>query len=476
MVVEILRPDICVIGAGSGGLTVAAATKALGGSVVLIEAGKMGGDCLNYGCVPSKALIAAAKRAHTIAHSFRFGVFTSDLKVNFGRVHEHVQATIKAIAPNDSAERFEALGVKLIRDHARFINKSCVVAGDYKIKARRFVIATGSSPAIPALKGLDKIDYLTNETIFELTRKPAHLIIIGAGATGMELAQAHKRLGCEVSVIEMFDPLAKIEPELSRIALRRIEAEGVKIYSRTSVEALAPARNGISVHMKSGDKTETIGGSHLLLATGRTANINDLGLEEARIKLNGGAIRVNKGMKTSNRRVYAIGDVVGGLQFTHVASYQAGLVTRNALFGLPASHNPHIIPWAIYTDPEIAQVGIGETEAKQRFGANFKVMRANFAQNDRSQAENRPEGLVKLIADNKGRILGAAIVGANAGELISFFAYAIANKMKMASLIRFVAPYPTLSEIVKRLGTAFYSDKLDSFWLGLLRNFNRLLP
>jgi len=476
MVVEILRPDICVIGAGSGGLTLAAAAKALGGSVVLIEANKMGGDCLNYGCVPSKALIAAAKRAHTIAHSSRFGVFTSELKVNFGRVHEHVHATIKAIAPNDSIERFEALGVKVIKDHARFINKSCVMAGGYKIKARRFVIATGSSPAIPALNGLDEIDYLTNETIFELTRKPAHLIIIGAGATGMELAQAHKRLGCEVSVIEMFDPLAKIEPELSRIALRRIEAEGVKIYPQTIVEALAPARSGVSARIKSGDKTETLTGSHLLLAAGRTANITDLGLTEARIKLNGGAIRVNKGMKTSNRRVYAIGDVVGGLQFTHVASYHAGLVVRNALFGLPVSQNHHIIPWAIYTDPEIAQVGIGETEARERLGVKFKVIRANFAQNDRSQAEKRPEGLVKLIVGDKGQILGAAIVGANAGELISFFAYAIANRMKISSLTRFVAPYPTLSEIVKRLGNAFYSDKLDSSWLGLLRNFNRLLP
>ncbi len=474
--IEILRPDICVIGAGSGGLTVAAAVKALGGSVVLVEANKMGGDCLNYGCVPSKALIAAAKRAHTIAHSYRFGVLASELKVNFGRVHEHVHSVVKAIAPNDSVERFEALGVTVIKGHARFIDKRCVAVGDTRIKARRFVVATGSSPAIPAIAGLDQIDYLTNETIFALTRKPSHLIIIGAGPAGIELAQAHRRLGCEVSVIEKFDPLVNADPELAVIALRRIRAEGIKIYARTSVEALKPTRNGVLVRMKSGDQTQTITGSHLLLAAGRTANTGDLGLEQARIKLKDGAIKVSKTMKTSNRRVYAIGDVVGGLQFTHVASYHAGLVVRNALFGLLARQNHNIIPWAIYSDPEIAQVGISETEAKQSLGSNFKIMRASFAQNDRAQAERRTDGLVKLIVDKKGLILGAGIVGADAGELISFFAFAIANRMKVSSLTRFVAPYPTLSEIVKRLGNAFYHDRLDSFWLGLLRNFNRLLP
>ncbi|VAW19277.1 Mercuric ion reductase [hydrothermal vent metagenome] len=473
---EILRPDICVIGAGAGGLTVAAATRAFGGSVVLIEANKMGGDCLNYGCVPSKALIAAARRAHMIANSSRFGVFAGEFKVNFGRVYEHVHATIEAIAPNDSIERFEALGVKVINDCARFINKRTVEAGGHKIKARRFVIATGSSPAIPGLAGLDQIDYLTNETIFELTRKPAHLIIIGAGAAGMELAQAYKRLGSEVSVIEIFDPLAAIDPELSRIVLRRIEAEGVKIYPRTNVEAIADAGNGVSVLIKSGAKSETIAGSHLLLAAGRKANIDGLGLEAGRIKLDGGAIRVNKGMKTSNRRVYAIGDVVGGLQFTHVASYQAGLVIKNALFGLMARQKHNIIPQAIYTDPEIAQVGIDEAVAKRDLGANFKILRVSFAENDRAQAEKRTEGLVKLIVDKKGLILGAGIAGAGAGELVSFFSYAIANRMKVSSLIRFVAPYPTLSEIIKRLGSAYYHDKLDSYWLGLLRNCNRLLP
>ncbi len=473
---EILRPDICVIGAGSGGLTVAAAVRALGGSVVLIEANKMGGDCLNYGCVPSKALIAAARRAHTISHSSRFGVSASELKVNFGRVHEHVQSVINAISPNDSLERFEALGCNVIKARARFVDKRTVVAGAVKIRARRFVVATGSSPAIPALPGLEDVDYLTNETIFELTRKPSHLIVIGAGPVGMELAQAHGRLGCEVSVVEMFDPLARDDPELSAIALRRIQAEGVKIFARTSVESVTAEAGGVSLSVKTGNETQTVSGSHLLVATGRQLNIENLGLKAARIKTAGGAIKVNGGMKTSNRRVYAVGDVAGGLQFTHVASYQAGLVVRNALFGLPVRQNENILPWCTYTDPEIAQVGVSEARAKERLGANFKIMRASFAENDRAQAERRTEGLVKLITDRKGRILGAGIVGAGAGELVSFFSYAVANKMNVSSLTRFVAPYPTVSEIVKRLGIAFYQDRLDSAWLAALRNINRLLP
>jgi len=473
---EILHPDICIIGAGSGGLSVAAAVRALGGSVVLIEANKMGGDCLNHGCVPSKALIAAARRAHTISHSSRFGVSASELKVKFGRVHEHVQSVINAISPNDSVERFEALGCEVIKARARFIDKRSVAAGGAKIRARRFVVATGSSPAIPPVPGLEDVDYLTNETIFNLTRKPAHLIVIGAGPVGMELAQAHKRLGCEVSVVEMFDPLARDDPELGAIALRRIQAEGVKIFARTSVKSVKVEAGGVLLSVKNGRETQTISGSHLLVAAGRRLNIDDLGLEAARIKTSDGAIKVNGGMKTSNRRVYAIGDVAGGLRFTHVASYQAGLVVRNALFGLPVRQNENILPWCTFTDPEIAQVGLGEQQAKERLGANFKVLRVSFAENDRAQAERRTEGLVKLIIGGKGRIVGAGIVGAGAGELISFFSYAIANKMNVSSLTGFVAPYPSVTEIVKRLGVAYYQDRLDSPWLAAWRNFNRLLP
>ncbi len=474
--VEYLEPDICVIGAGSGGLSVAAAVRALGGSVVLVERGKMGGDCLNHGCVPSKALIAAARRAHTISHAGVFGVSASELKVNFGRVSEHVRSVVEAIAPHDSVERFEALGATVIAAHARFVDKRTVEADGRLIRARRFVIATGSRPAIPPIPGLVSIDFLTNETIFHQTRKPEHLIIIGGGPIGMEMAQAHRRLGCEVSVIEMFEPLGRDDPELTAISLRKIEAEGIKIHAQTAIESVEVQGRGVAVHVKRGEESETIVGSHILVAAGRRRNVDDLGLDAARIKLKSGAIRVNKSMKTTNRRVYAIGDVSGNLQFTHVAGYHAGLVVRNALFGLPVRENRDIIPWVTYTDPEIAQVGLSGPEAEERLGGNFKVLRVPFTQNDRAQTERRTEGLVKMITDKKGRILGAGIVGAQAGELVTFFAYLIANKMNVSSLTKFVAPYPTIAEIVKRAGNAYYHDKLDNPWLARLRNFNRLLP
>lgn len=473
---ETLKPDICIIGAGSGGLSVAAAARTLGASVMLVEKAEMGGDCLNTGCVPSKALIAAAKRAHTIKHTSIFGVSASELKVNFGKVQAHVQGVIDSIAPHDSVERFESLGATVIQAHGKFIDKKTLEAGGKTIKARRFVIATGSRPAVPPITGLDKVDYLTNENIFKLTRKPAHLIIIGGGPIGMEMAQAHRRLGCEVSIVEMFDPLGKDDPELTAIALRKIAAEGVNIYGQTGVEAVEAKGQGVAVTIKSKTETQVITGSHILVATGRAVNVDNLGLEEAGIKLKGRAIGVNKGMKTSNRRVYAIGDVAGGLQFTHMAGYHAGLVVRNALFGLPVKENTSIIPWATYTDPEISQVGQTEDQARKTHGENVKVLRATFAENDRARAEHRTEGVVKLITDKKGNILGCGIVGANAGELISFFAYAMANKQNVGSLTKFVAPYPTISEIVKRVAYVFYADKVDNPWLSRLRRLNTMLP
>ena len=473
---EVLKPDICVIGAGSGGLSVAAAALTLGASVVIVERDKMGGDCLNTGCVPSKALIAAAKRAHTIKHTAVFGVTASELKVNFSKVQAHVQGVIDSIAPHDSVDRFEGLGATVIQAHGKFIDKKTLEAGGKTIKARRFVIATGSRPAVPPIKGLDSVNYLTNENIFQLSGKPVHLIIVGGGPIGMEMAQAHKRLGCEVSIVEMFDPLGKDDPELTAIALRKIAAEGVNIYGQTGVEAVQAKGNGFAVTLKSKTETQTITGSHILVAAGRAVNVDNLGLEEAGIKLDGRAIGVNKGMKTSNRRVYAIGDVAGGLQFTHMAGYHAGLVVRNALFGLPVKENTAIIPWATYTDPEISQVGMTEEQAKKSHGDNLKVLRATFAENDRARAEHRTEGLVKLITDKKGNILGCGIVGANAGELISFFAYAMANKQNVGSLTKFVAPYPTISEIVKRVAYVFYADKVDNPWLSRLRRFNAMLP
>ncbi|NOZ33136.1 MAG: FAD-dependent oxidoreductase [Alphaproteobacteria bacterium] len=474
---ETLTPDLCVIGAGSGGLTVAAAACAMGASVVLVEKGKMGGDCLNYGCVPSKALLAAAKAAHTFRASAKFGIKNTEPAIDFSLVNAHVRGVIDTIAPHDSVERFEGLGATVIQAGAKFLDARTIEAGGKKIRPRRVVIATGSRAVVPPIPGLDKTPYLTNENIFDLTEKPDHLVIVGGGPIGMEMAQAHRRLGCKVTVLDMAPPLGKDDPELTAIALRKIEAEGVVILAPAKVLSIAgSAGKGITVTIETGGENKDIAGSHLLMAVGRAPQTADLGLEVAGIKTHRGAIVISSALKTSNRRVYAIGDVTGGLMFTHVAGYQAGLVVRNALFGLPVRYDTAAIPWTTYTDPEIGQVGLTEAAAREKLGDRFKVLRWKYTENDRATAERRTDGLLKVITDPKGRILGAGAVGMLAGELISFYAFAIANRMKVGAFVKFVAPYPTLTEVAKRVAVEFYRDALDNPWLGRLRAFNRLLP
>lgn len=474
--VSVLKPDLCIIGGGSAGLTAAAAARAFGASVVLVEKGEMGGDCLNTGCVPSKALIAAARHAEAGREASAFGVAFEAPRVNFGRIHDHVTEVIASIAPNDSVERFEGLGVVVIRDEGRFIDKRTLEAGDQKIRARRFIVAAGSRPAIPQIPGIDSVPVLTNETIFDLTRKPAHLIVIGGGPIGLELAQAHKRLGAEVTVLEANAFLAKDDPELVDIALRRIAADGVTLRRGVTVKGVAPSGNGIAVTVSGEDGEETVTGSHLLVAAGRAANVESLGLSTARIRHDAKGIRVNRSLRTSNRRVYAIGDIAGGLQFTHVASYHASLVIRATLFGLRAREDTSIIPWCTYTDPEVANVGLGEKQALARYGDKARILRWSFSENDRAHAERRTDGLIKLITLKNGRILGCAIVGPGAGEMISLFAYAIANKQKVGSFLKFVAPYPTLAEIAKRVAVEHYRDSLKSPWIGRWLGFIRRLP
>jgi len=473
---SILKPDLCVIGGGSGGLTVAAAARAFDASVVLIEANEMGGDCLNTGCVPSKALIAAAKAAHAGEEAKKYGVNYAVPKIDFAKVHEHVHGVIANIAPHDSVERFEGLGATVIKARARFTDEKTVVAGDTTIQARRFVVATGSRAAVPPIPGLDKVPFLTNESVFDLTNLPEHLIIIGGGPIGMELAQAFQRLGAKVTVIEMFDPLGKDDPELTAIALERIKGEGVEMLGGTGVKSVSGKADAITVTTEKDGKAKKISGTHLLVATGRAPNVEDMGLEVAGVKFDKRSISVGVDLRTTNRRVYAIGDVAGGLQFTHVAGYHGGLVVRSALFGLPARENRNIIPWATYTDPEIANVGLSEAAARERHGDDVKVIRWTFAENDRARATRETDGLVKLITLKNGKIIGCGIVGAHAGELIALFAFAIANGLKVGSLSKFVAPYPTLSELARRVGVAWYADKIDNPWIGRWLSLIRLLP
>lgn len=452
---DVLTPDICVIGAGSGGLTVAAAAAAFGVSVVLIEGGKMGGDCLNYGCVPSKAMIAAAKTAHSMRHAEKFGIKAVEPEVNFRRVHDHVHEVIGAIAPNDSVERFTSLGVRVIEAYGTFTDANTVEAGGHTIKARRFVVATGSRAFVPPIPGLDQVDYLTNETLFEQTRKPGHLIVVGGGPIGMEMAQAHRRLGSEVTVIEAFKAMGKDDPELASIVLDKVRADGVAILEETKVVSVEKrGKSGVRVTVENGGAQSHVDGTHILVATGRAPNTENLGLDAAGIAHDRRGITVTDALRTTNKRVYAIGDVAGGLQFTHVAGYHAGLVVQSILFRVPGKPNNDIIPWATYTDPELAHVGLTEEQARQKAG-DITILRWPYAENDRAQSERKTDGLVKMITDRKGRILGASIVGANAGEMINIFALALSKKMKAGDLRGFIAPYPTMTEITKRAATSF---------------------
>ncbi len=454
----LLTPDICVIGAGSGGLSVAAAAAAFGVRVVLVEKGKMGGDCLNYGCVPSKALIAAAKHAQTMRTGQKFGIANVEPDIDFKAVMQHVRGVISAIAPTDSVERFTSLGVTVIKAEAKFISKSKLIAGDFEIRARRFVLATGSSPFVPAISGLDGVSYLTNETVFDLNRRPGHLIIVGGGPIGMELAQAFRRLGSQVTVVETSSVLSKDDPEMVAVVTDKLRSEGVVIRERTRVASVERrGKTGVKVFIEGPSGQEEIDGSHLLIATGRVPNTEGLDLKRARVKLDGKAVDASAMLRTTNRRIYAIGDVIGGLQFTHVANYHAGLVLRALLFRLPAKDRA-VIPWATFTDPELAHVGLTEAQAVKRY-RKVRILRWPYAENDRAQTEHKTEGHIKLVTSRKGAILGVTIAGAGASEMIGTWALALTQELSLADMASAIPPYPTMCEIGKRAAITYFTPQ-----------------
>ena len=452
----VIDTDICVIGAGSGGLSVAAGAVQMGARVVLIEGAEMGGDCLNTGCVPSKALIAAANAAQALRAGFA-GVPRREPSVDFAAVKDHVQAVIDEIAPVDSQQRFEGLGCTVLRAWAKFTGPREVQAGDSTVHARRFVIATGSRAFVPPIQGVDKVPFFTNETIFALRDRPAHLLVIGGGPIGMEMAQAHRRLGCKVTVIEGAQALGREDPEMAAVVLDALRAEGIEIREGQGVVRLAGTEGAVEVTLADGT---SVTGSHLLMAVGRQAHLDGLGLEAAGVDHDRKGVTVDARLRSvSNRRVFAIGDVAGGLQFTHVAAYHAGIVIRQAVLGLPAKATMRAMPRATYTAPELAQVGLTEAEAREAHGDAVQVVRAEFAHNDRAIAGRQGKGLVKVMVV-KGRPVGAGIVGAQAGELIGLWALAISAKLKMSAIAGMVAPYPTLGEVSKRAAGAYFSPKL----------------
>ena len=462
---EALAPDICVIGGGPGGLSVAAAAAAFGVPTVLIERDKMGGDCLNTGCVPSKALLAIARRADQIRTAGIFGFDAQNVPVNFQKVCDRIHKVIASVAPMDSAERFAALGVGVIRAHARFKDRKTVVAGDIEIRARRFVIATGSTPAVSEISGLASGPYLTNESIFDLKERPEHLIIIGAGSTGLELAQAFRRLGSSVTVLEKGAPLANDDPECVDIVVGRLEREGVVIRRDVNIVGITHAGGTVTATIASGDAEQTVTGSHLLIAAGRKPTIEGLDLGAAGIRYDATGIFVNRKLKTSNRRVYAIGDCTSGQpRLTHVANYHAGLVIRNALFRLPTRVKKDAVPRATYTEPELAHIGLTEAQASAR-RIKIRIARSAYHDNDRAHTDGEPHGHIKVITTRKGKIVGVTIVGTQAGELISMWVLAVAQRLNIRAFLDVVLPYPTLSELGKRAAVDFFAPRLTGIWV-----------
>jgi pyruvate/2-oxoglutarate dehydrogenase complex dihydrolipoamide dehydrogenase (E3) component len=455
-----MNVDIAVIGAGSGGLSVAAGAAQLGLSVVLFEKGEMGGDCLNYGCVPSKALIAAADAAHQ-ARTGGLGVTATGVTVDFKAVMAHVKHSIAEIAPVDSQERFEGLGVTVIREAARFADDKTVVSDSVSVTARKIVLAAGSRAAVPPIPGLDSVPHLTNEEVFELDALPDRLIVLGGGPIGVELGQAFRRLGSEVAIVEAGAILGREDPDVAAVVIAQLKADGVELYAGCKAVRVEPG----PVLVVEGPAGETrISGSHLLIAVGRTPSLAGLDLDKAGIAHDKQGVKTDKALRTTNKRVYAVGDIAGRGQFTHLAGAHAGLVVRRAVFALPVNAEGLKVPRVTYCDPELAAIGLSEADARKVHGDDVRIETFPFHENDRAIAEDDTRGFGKLITTKGGKVLGVSLVGRHAGDHIHVWALSLSAGLKLSKMTGWIAPYPTRGEIGKRLAGKWYSSALFSPW------------
>ncbi|KAB7646617.1 FAD-binding protein [Polymorphobacter fuscus] len=464
--------DLIVIGAGAGGLTAAGGCARLGLRVALIERSAMGGDCLNTGCVPSKALIAAAARAHALRSGAALGIAAVEPAVDFAAVHAHVHRAIAAIAPVDSAEHMTELGCEVIRGDAVLTGRAAVAVGDRKISAPRIVLAVGSRPQIPNIEGLADVPLLTNENVFALDTLPRHLLVVGNGPIGLELAQAFRRLGAEVTVAAPGGALPKDDAEAVAVALDSLANDGVN-FIRGEVSHAASDATGVTLTLKGG---ETLSGSHVLLATGRSHDFAGLGLDAAGVQHDADGIVVDARRRTSNPRIYAIGDCRPGPHFTHVSGYEGANIVLEVGLGLPTKADYSALPWVTYTDPEVAQVGLTEVAARKRHGDTVRVWREDFADNDRAIAEGDTRGFVKLVKHGR-KLVGATIVGAGAGDLILPAAMIVAGKSSLFGLASLIVPYPNRSENLKKAAfasqDALVFNRFTRGWAQLLARLRR---
>ena len=431
--------DVIVIGAGSAGLTAAGGCARLGLRVALIERGRMGGECLNTGCVPSKALLAAAS--------------------DFATARANIRRAIETIAPHDSAERFAAWGVEVIRGTATLAGPRSVDVDGRTLEAPRIVLAVGSKPVLPPIAGLAQIPYLTNETLFDLTELPAHLLILGGGPIGIEMAQAFRRLGAAVTVIESGRALAREEPEAAAVILGVLRAQGVVVHEHASVQRVTANAEGICLAFESG---QSLTGSHLLVAAGRRADLDALRLDAAGVRTHDGAITVDRRCRTSNRRIFAIGDCSDGPKFTHAAGHAGSIVVMNIGFGLPARTRFELMPSVTYTKPELARIGATEQQARAS-RRDVRTLTQPFADNDRAVTEDETDGFAKLVRAGR-RIAGVTIVGAGAGELLLPWSLAMGGSTSLWALSGATIAYPTRSEITKALAFAAYEPAIFGKW------------
>ncbi len=457
-----ITADLCIIGAGSGGLSVAAGAAQMGARVVLIEKHKMGGDCLNYGCVPSKALIKAGHVAQTLREAEKFGIKSVEPEIDMAKVEAHIKGVIAGIEPNDSVERFEEFGCQVLQGAARFVDKKTVAVNDVMVKARYVIVAVGSHAFVPGIPGLDTVDFYTNETIFDVKEPIEHLLVIGGGPIGSEIAQSYRRLGSRVSVVMHSHLMHRGEAEMVAVVRERFKKEQIALYEHSEIKKIEKSKTDIhaEVHVNNGEQIE-LKCSHVLVASGRVPSFEGLNLEKAGIEYTPHGIKTDARLRSSNKKVFAIGDCAGGPQFTHIAGYHAGIIIRNILFKLPAKVDYRTLPWVVYTDPEYAHTGYNEEEARAKFD-KIKIVKWHFEENDRASAEREKDGFIKVVTTKSGVVIGCSIVGYHAGELLSPWILAIQEKMKIGKVAGIIIPYPTMSEISKRAAGQYFTPALFS--------------
>ncbi|WP_022666630.1 dihydrolipoyl dehydrogenase family protein [Desulfospira joergensenii] len=457
--------DIGIIGGGAAGLTTASGAAQLGAKTIVIEKeDKLGGDCLHYGCVPSKTLIKSAHVYHLMKQAQAFGLPRVDLPpVDFRQVADRIRSVVDTIQQHDSKERFCSLGAKVMSGQPRFVDEHAVALNGRTISAGKWVIATGSSPVVPPIPGLADTPHLTNKEIFYMDALPGSMIILGAGPIGIEMAQAFNRFGTTVTVIDRSSQvLGKEDKDMADGVMQVLRAEGVNFVLKASIEQVEDLPKGRQVTIK-----DTAGNTHqftadaILVSMGRSPNTEGLGLSGIGIAVERSGIRVDHRLRTSHSHIYAAGDVNGGYQFTHAAGYEGGIVISNAVFRLPRKVNYTWLPWVTYTDPELVSIGMNERAAK-RAGIHCQAIIESFLDNDRAQAEKKTDGKIKLLLDEKEKPIGVQILGAGAGNLINEWVAAFNGKVKLSTLAAAIHPYPTMGEINKRVAGAYLSPKLFS--------------